>query len=73
MADNKLLHESLRFRPWPPGDPWVLVETILQEIEGQDKQAQVLGLALEATAASLEANLKLVNGLRAVVGGQSKR
>lgn len=73
MAGDKALHESLRFRPWPPGDPWVLVETILHEVEGEDKQRQILNLTLESVAATLEANLKLVNGLRQVVGGQQAR
>jgi hypothetical protein len=70
MADEQL-HETLRFRPWPPGDPWVLVEAILREVEGP-QQKQVLGLALDSVAATLQANLKLVEGLRQIVGGRAK-
>lgn len=69
---NEQLHESLRFRPWPPGDPWVLVDTVLREVEGP-QQKLVLGLALESVAATLQANLKLVEGLRQIVGaGKAK-
>jgi len=68
---NEQLHETLRFRPWPPGDPWVLVEAILREVEGP-QQKQVLGLALDSVAATLQANLKLVEGLRQIVGGRAK-
>jgi len=69
---NEQLHEALRFRPWPPGDPWVLVESILREVEGENQKKQVIGLALESVAATLQANLKLVEGLRQVVGGKSQ-
>jgi hypothetical protein len=66
MAEEQL-HQSLRFRPWPIGDPWVLVETVLQEVEaGQHRQ--VIGLYLESVAATLQANLKLVEGVRQIVG-----
>ncbi len=65
---NEQLHEALRFRPWPPGDPWVLVEAVLREVDGP-QQKQVMGLALESVAATLQANLKLVDGLRQIVGG----
>ena len=44
---NEQLHDALRFRPWPPGDPWVLVEAVLREVEGEQQQKQVIGLALE--------------------------
>jgi hypothetical protein len=65
---NEQLHEALRFRPWPPGDPWVLVEAVLREVDGP-QQKQVMGLALESVAATPQANLKLVDGLRQIVGG----
>jgi hypothetical protein len=69
---NEQLHEALRFRPWPPGDPWVLVEAVLREVEGEQQQKQVIGLALESVAATLQANLKLVEGLRQIVGGKGR-
>jgi hypothetical protein len=69
---NEQLHELLRFRPWPPGDPWVLVDTVLREVEGP-QQKLVLGLALESVAATLQANLKLVEGLRQIVGAGKQK
>jgi hypothetical protein len=68
---NEQLNEALRFRPWPPGDPWVLVEAVLREVD-PPQQKQVVGLALESVAATLQANLKLVEGLRQIVGGRAK-
>jgi len=62
------INEALRFRPWPPGDPWVLVDTVLQEVEDEQK-SKVLGIALQAAAATLQANLTLVQGLAQIVGG----
>jgi hypothetical protein len=70
MAREQQLNEALRFRPWPPGDPWVLVEAVLREVEGEQQQKKVIGLALDAVAATLQANLKLVEGLRQVVGAR---
>jgi hypothetical protein len=66
MADEQL-NELLRFRPWPPGDPWVLVEAVLREVDPVQKK-QVMGAALESVSATLQANLKLVDGLRQIVG-----
>jgi len=68
---NDQLNELLRFRPWPPGDPWVLVDTVLREVEGP-QQKLVLGLVLESVSATLQANLKLVDGLRQLVTGGAK-
>ena len=68
---NEQLNEALRFRPWPPGDPWVLVEAVLREVD-PPQQKLVVGLALESVAATLQANLKLVEGLRQMVGGRAK-
>ncbi len=70
MASEQL-NEALRFRPWPPGDPWVLVEAVLREVD-PPQQKLVVGLALESVAATLQANLKLVEGLRQMVGGRAK-
>lgn len=70
MATDKL-NEALSLRPWPPGDPWVLVEAILNEVEQPQQKQQVMGLALEAAAAHLQANVNLINGLRQVVAGSS--
>jgi hypothetical protein len=61
------LNQLLRFRPWPPGDPFVLVETILQELPGNQRQ-QALNLYLQSIVSIQEANLQLVKGLQQLVG-----
>jgi hypothetical protein len=72
MADEQELNQLFRFRPWPPGDPFVLVDTILRELEGNQRK-QALGLYLDSVASTLQVNLKLVEGLRQLAGGQSSR
>ena len=76
MPDEKKIpqiHEQLRFRPWPIGDNFVLVESVLQEL-GEAQQRQAIGLYLQSVAASLQANLTFVEGLRGIIaGGQAKR
>jgi hypothetical protein len=69
---NEKLNEALRLRPWPIGDPWVIVEAVLQETQNEQQQRQVITLALDSVAATLQANLKLVEGLRQIVAGQSQ-
>lgn len=66
MPDEQL-NELLRFRPWPPGDPWVLVEAVIREVDPAQKRL-VMSAALESVSATLQANLKLVDGLRQIVG-----
>jgi hypothetical protein len=68
MANEQQLNELLRFRPWPPGDPWVLVETILNQAGDPKQKQQILGHVLDAAHATMQANLKMVEGLRQVVG-----
>lgn len=53
----------------------MLVEAVLREVEGEQQQKQIIGLALETVATNLQANVKLVEGLRQIVGtsGQSRR
>lgn len=63
MAEPKL-----PFQWWHIGDPAVLLESILGQVE-QEQQRQVVGLYLDAVSATLEANLKFVQGMRSVVGG----
>jgi hypothetical protein len=70
MPNEKLpagLHPSLISRPFPGGDPFVLLDVILQEAD-ESKRAQIIGLSLDAMAATLQANLKLVEGIRKLVG-----
>ena len=75
MPDEKIpqLHESLRFHPWPIGDYFVLVDSVLKELEGS-QQKQIVGMYLESVAATLQANLKLVEGIRGIVAsGKGQR
>ena len=76
MPDEKhpqQIHESLRFRPWPIGDYFVLMEPVMQEL-GEAQQRQAIGLYLQSVAASLQANLTFVEGLRGIIGGgQAKK
>ncbi len=67
MAKDQV-NELFRFRPWPPGDPWVLVEAVLQEVQDEKQQRQVIALALESVAATLKANLAFVDGVRQIIG-----
>ena len=69
---SKQLHQAFRWGPWHIGDPAVLLEAILDQVEEQ-QQKQVLGLYLDSLSATLEANLKLVQGIRSVVAGGAQR
>ena len=68
------LASAFRWRPFPPrvGDPAVILETIMQEVE-ETQRSQAMGLYLEAVASTLEANLKFVQGLRSMMGGGKQR
>ena len=65
------LNDLLRFRPWPPGDPFVLLEAVLRDVDPA-QQRQAMGLALDTLHATLQANLKMVEGLRQMVGAQAR-
>jgi hypothetical protein len=52
----------------PIGDPPMLLESILQQVEVQ-QQKQIIGLYLESITATIEANLKFMQGLRSIVSG----
>ena len=67
MAEPKL-----QFQWWHIGDPAVLLESILGQVE-QEQQRQVVGLYLDTVSATLEENLKFVQGMRSVVGNTSRR
>ena len=54
------------FRPWPHGDPPVLLDAILSRVDAT-KQQQLVGMYLESVASTLEAQLKLVQGMRTLV------
>ena len=72
MSDLKdQLVGLLRWGPHPPytPDPAVLLEAILRETESED-QKRIVGLYFDAVAATLQANLKFVQGVQAIVTGQ---
>jgi hypothetical protein len=73
MSDQTLpeLNPLFRWFPWRIGDPAVLLESILGQVEAGQRQ-QVVALYLDSVAASLEANLKFVHGIRSVVAGAKK-
>ncbi|HLN37863.1 MAG TPA: hypothetical protein VK337_08785 [Xanthobacteraceae bacterium] len=67
------INEVFRRPPWWIGDPAVLLEAILSQVEGEQTK-QVTALYLDSVAATLEINLKFVHGLRSVIaGGAAKR
>jgi hypothetical protein len=67
------IHETFRIPGWRIGDPPILLEAILSQVEGEQAK-QVTALYLDSVAATLEVNLKFVQGLRSVVaGGAAKR
>ena len=65
-----MANEELLFRGIPRliGDPPQILEAILAQVEGQ-QQKQVIGLLLDSLAATLQANLKFVQGVRSIIGG----
>jgi hypothetical protein len=73
MADptSPELNPLFRWFPWRIGDPAVLLESILGQVEAGQRQ-QIMALYLDSVSASLEANLKFVQGLRSVVAGGRK-
>jgi len=66
MADEKF-----PFLWWHIGDPAVLLESILGQVESEQKK-QIVGHYLDSVQATLEANLKFVQGMRSVVAGARK-
>jgi hypothetical protein len=66
MADERL-EQIFRFRPWHIGDPAVLVESILTQVEADQRRA-ILGHYLDSVVATHEANLKFVQNVRSVIG-----
>ena len=66
MADPRL-EQLLRFRPWHVGDPAVLVDSILEQVEAEQRKA-ILAHYLDSVVAAHEANLKFYQNVRSVVG-----
>jgi hypothetical protein len=67
MAQHEELHPAFRFLPpHHIGDPAVLLESILSQVEaGQRKQ--IIGLYMDSIVATLEANIKFVQGVRSAM------
>lgn len=68
---SQQLNALFRWIPWHIGDPAVLLESVLAQVEAGQRQ-QITALYLDSVSASLEANLKFVQGLRSVVAGARK-
>jgi hypothetical protein len=66
-SEEREINPLFKFRPWPPGDNFVLVETILQELPGNERQ-KAISLYLQSVVAIQEANLQLTRGLQQLVG-----
>jgi hypothetical protein len=67
-APSHQLNPAFRWVPWHIGDPAVWLESILGQVEAGQRH-QIMTLYLDSMAANLEANLKLVQGIRSVVAG----
>lgn len=67
-------HEALAWRPnrWI-GDPPILLDLILEQVEAEQAKQAVM-MFLDAAVATQEANLRFVQGVRSLVaGGAAKR
>jgi hypothetical protein len=72
MAEaSRELNSLFKWIPWHIGDPAVLLESILGQVEGEQGQ-QITTLYLDTVAATLEANLRFVQGVRAVVASAKR-
>lgn len=71
VPPSEVLNPTFRWAPWRIGDPAVLLEAVLGEVEAGQRQ-QVTALYLDSVTASLEANLKFVQGLRSILAGAKR-
>ena len=69
MADENLIHQFFRWGGPVPrvGDPAVLLESILSHVQAE-QQKQVISHYLDSVTATLQANMKFVEGVRSVMG-----
>ena len=67
MADERL-EQLLRFRWWHVGDPPILLDSILGQVE-KEQQKVILGAYLDSVVSTHEANLKFVQSVRSALGG----
>lgn len=70
--ESSHIDPALRLPRWWIGDPFVVLESIMNQVE--DEQAkQITTLYLDSVTATLEANLKFVQGIRSVIAGTEAR
>lgn len=70
MAQSEELHPAFRRLPTiHVGDPPVLLEAILARVS-EEQARLIMGHYLDAVTATMEANLKFVQGVRAVVAAK---
>ncbi|HMK88795.1 MAG TPA: hypothetical protein VK446_04065 [Methylocystis sp.] len=70
--DSSPIEQALRIPPWHIGDPQILLDVILGEVEGEDAK-QIKAYYLDAVAATLEANIAFVQRARAVITGETAK
>lgn len=68
MQESALRPPLARGPGWHIGDPPILLDLILDSVEDNQKQ-QIIGLQLEAVAATLEINLKYIRGVQSLLAG----
>jgi hypothetical protein len=59
--ESSKINPALRLPHWWIGDPFVVLESILNQVEGEQAK-QITALYLDSVTATLEANLKFVRG-----------
>lgn len=70
--DTPQLYQSFRPGHWYIGDPAIILDTIMNQVEAEQAK-QITMLYLDSVAAGLEANLKFIQGVRSVVAGAAAR
>jgi hypothetical protein len=66
------INPLLRIQPWRVGDPFVILETLLSQVETQQAK-QITTMYLDSVVATLEANLKFVQGVRSVIASATSK
>ncbi len=72
MAEESKLNSLFRLPHWPIGDPFVVLESLLDQVENEQSK-QITALYLDSVSATLEANLRFVQGVRSVIAGNQAR
>jgi len=69
--ESTQINPLFRLPSWWIGDPFVVLESILKQVEDQQAK-QISAMYLDCVAATLEANLKFVQGVRSVVAAANQ-